>query len=159
MTNFEDIFFTDLLDELYASRKVQPACYYDEIWNDSLRNSLHKVCLFFGYKLPQKYELDCKADERHFEKLVALLLSVRIPNPTLYEHKAWNSALRCALIKLYVFFNVGELPKEISELSLDSIAAPGSTEEIRHDPVNHPDHYCFGGIETLDCPMSFPNIL
>ena len=147
MIDFEDAFFIDLLDALYASRKVQPASFYDEIWNASLHNSLQKICSFFGRKLPENYAMP---DEHFFEDVVAILLSVRITNPTLYEHKAWNSALRCVLIKLYAFFNAGEMPDEISELFLDSIAAPGTTEEIRHDHVNHPSHYCTGGIETLD---------
>ena len=74
--------------------------------------------------------------------MIKTLLTLYIPNSKNTEHKVWNSALRTVIIKLYQFFNAGELPKDISELFVD--------DSVNHDTVNHPYYYCSGGIETLD---------
>ena len=153
--NFEDMFFNDLLDILFECRKPYIEGEYDEAWNASLQNVFYKVSAFFGHDIPEKYSIATISiqDENTFDKLIKAMLSIRIPNPTLYEHKAWNSALKVVLTKLYQFFNKGEMPQEICDLFIDSIAAPGSTQEIKpavDNPINHPSYYCSGGIEVLD---------
>lgn len=57
MANFEDIFLDDLLKSLYSSRCAFPTCYYDEIWNASLRSSLRRVCAFFGREVPAEFSI------------------------------------------------------------------------------------------------------
>lgn len=54
MQNFEDNFLEDLLDVLYDSRCCKIGVYEDA-WNASLRNSIHKICSFFGREIPAKY--------------------------------------------------------------------------------------------------------
>ncbi|MBR1438822.1 MAG: DUF3310 domain-containing protein [Synergistaceae bacterium] len=104
-----------------------------------------------------------------FDKLVSEILKARIPNPVYEDHKAWNSAIHVSLIRIYKFFGKGEPPEKISNLFLDSIKAPDTSDkadssnvtekcsaqigEIRpliDDPITHPSWYNRGGIETLD---------
>ena len=75
--NFEDNFFDDLLDILYSLRQKLPTCYYDEVWNASLKNSIRHVCSFFGRDVPAEYSILAKNEynENTFGRMIKTLLT------------------------------------------------------------------------------------
>ena len=77
-------------------------------------------------------------EEIFLEDLLDELYSLRHPQGAGRYDEIWNECLQKFLNCTCSFFGC-KLPEKYSQL-----------ERVCHDAVNHPSHYCTGGIETLD---------
>ena len=179
--NFEDGFFDDMIAELEKLRAITPKGNYDAGWNAGVKNCICKLYSFFGHgnvpaRIVNGFVSYITSDEDKkmliFDDLVKDIMKMRISCPTKEEDMVWNSAVQMCLIRLGKFFDHADSLEEIlnlfdtgikkDELKANTkITRPEAKSEVKpetnsnsHDPINHPDYYCDGGIETLDYIMA-----
>ena len=129
---------------------------YDEGWEDAIEACEGAVTELYGVDHDDAYPNDAgqsPADEDAWEKeenedtpcpicnLFDLLEQLLDTMPRNDFDRGWNNAVK-ACINTFAEFLAGEDDDE-------PCAGDGLGEEDS-DPVNHPAHYCDGGIETLD---------